>query len=670
MADNNESSITAFFGGDVSGLEKAVGTANTVVDSFRSAMSKIGITIGTAAVIGFFKEVTAKAGEIQDMADALGVTTDTVQSFSHAVRLAGGDVADVGTVLRTVKNNTDALAAGNEKAAATFQVLGISQKELIGLPLEQKLERVAQGYVENKNQAGAYAALVDIVGSRSAKLTGVLEQLGQDGFSAMADKARAAGQLIEGETIGQIDTLGDHLEEAKMRMIGWGASALGFVDKVAQGWGALAAAAVNTFEGIATVPATMEEAGKKAVTAIDGAVAALKGQVGTVKDFVAFNEGAYKRELAYLEMRDDYGKAQQKRLDMARGYLAEAETYQTNSKEQLDLIAKAEGLILEYDKEQVKEKQALVAGYAEEEEYARLMGIRGRELTEAEKRRIEIHKLVTDNLWVERELQTLLKSGYDNLGEADKENVRQLQLMAKEIKNQIGLKSALVATTQVQETAEARVTREIQEQNNLIASTNKMELAKASGDIAAEEAEINKQTKDATERLKAAQGRQDIGTAVAIGGELIKLKDQMQALQERKTDFEGAYSASLLGPMRGAAEFGQATDEVLKEIVRRNDLKIAEIRKNIFENPTWGQNYHDRMEIANIQLDSGAAKKELGLRQSLRGKPYEQALRDYEGDPLHFDTLFRQVNEGYKKADVTNAELKQITDILKSVFKG
>lgn len=666
MAD--ESSITAFFGGDVSGLEKAVGSANVIVGSFQSAMAKIGITIGAAAVIGFFKSVIDRASDIKNMSDALDIGTEQLQAFEFAVRSAGGNMQDAGTMLRNLRNRVDELASGNEKAAETFAKLGVTQKDIIGIPLEAALEKVSKGYVANKDSAGAYAAITDIVGARSTKLLGVLQTVGTDGFyKGIELPAQSAGQVMS--NVLELEEAGNKLEAWKGRLIVWGANVLDVVEKSAMGIKWLLMDAFTPGTGVASAATYMAEHAKKAEAAVNAVTDALKGQVGTVKDFVAFNEAAWKREMAYLEMRSEHEQAQQKRLQMAKVYLAEAEKYRENSKEQLDLIAKAEALILDYDKEQVKEKRELVAGYAEEAEYARLMGIRGRELTEAEKRRIEIHKLVTDNLWVERELQVLLKDGYDNLSDEDKENVRQLQLMSKEIKLQIGLKSALVATTQVQETAEQRVTREIQEQNNLIANHNKMELAKASGDIAKEENQITAQTRDALARQDAAQKRGDLGAAIAIGGELIRLKEQMQALKERQTDFEGAYSASLLGPIRGAAEFGQATDEVLKEIVRRNEEKIAAIRKSIFENPTWGQNYHDRMEIANIQLDSGAAKKELDLRRSMRGKPYEQALRDYEGDPLHFDTLFRQVNEGYKKADMTNDQLKQINDILKNVFK-
>ena len=49
MANFSES-ITAYFGGDTTALEKAAGRAQTVVGDFQNMLGKIGITIGAATI--------------------------------------------------------------------------------------------------------------------------------------------------------------------------------------------------------------------------------------------------------------------------------------------------------------------------------------------------------------------------------------------------------------------------------------------------------------------------------------------------------------------------------------------------------------------------------------------------------------------------------------------
>lgn len=301
---NYDSSVTAFFGGDTSGLEKAVDRASTVVGSFQAALSKIGVTIGAAAVIGFFKSVVDKASEIQDMSDALGVGTDAIQSFSHAVRLAGGNVQDANLVLRTVRNSVDELAEGNDKATATFAKLGLAQKDLVGIPLEAALEKIARGFVANKDQAGAYSALVDIIGSKSAKLTGVLEELGVEGFAVLEERARAAGQLIESDTIARLDKLGDKLEETKGVLVSWGAKALDVVYKSVQGIGVMAAVVVNYFDGIKTVGVDLENTGKKAASALEGATRAVNAGAAATKEAAKLEKERQKAFEEHIKAQD------------------------------------------------------------------------------------------------------------------------------------------------------------------------------------------------------------------------------------------------------------------------------------------------------------------------------------------------------------------------------
>ena len=355
MASFNES-IVAYFGGDTSGLEKAAARAEGVVGSFQSALGKIGITLGATAVLGFFKTVVDNVSRIDDMSKALGLSTDAVQTFEYALQKAGGRSQDIQTLFQQVNRSLDELAAGNEKTAESFRKLGLSQADLVGIPLEEALQKVAAGYVENKKEAGAYSAVIDIVGNRSAKLMGILEDLGTNGFSKLKKEAEDAGILIREETIARVDELGDRITAAGKTVVRFGAEVVSFFTKATDGLGGVAAAIVNDFTGIETAWDAFKPAQKaeQAVAAFGAVEAKLKGTGATLKDFIAFNEAEAKREIERLEMQGRARDKINKMLDLANAYLAEAAKYGNNTKEQLDYVAKANDMILQVDKEKLK----------------------------------------------------------------------------------------------------------------------------------------------------------------------------------------------------------------------------------------------------------------------------------------------------------------------------
>lgn len=355
MASFNES-IVAYFGGDTSGLEKAVIKAEGVVGGFQSALGKIGVTLGTAAVLGFFKNVLDQVGRIDDLSKSLGLSTDAVQTFEFALVKAGGKAQDIQKLFQNVNRSLDELAVGNENTAESFRRLGLSQEELAGIPLEQALEKISAGYVENRKEAGAYSALIKIVGADSAKLMGILEDLGTNGFGKLKADAEDAGLLIKEDTIARLDELGDRIATVGKGIVRLGAELLALGTKASDGLGALAAVAVNYVTGIETAWDAFKPAEKaeQAVKALDAVATKIKGTGATLKDFMAFNEAEAKREIERLDMQGKSREKINKLLDLAQSYLAEAAKYGENTKEQLDYISKANELILQVDKEKLK----------------------------------------------------------------------------------------------------------------------------------------------------------------------------------------------------------------------------------------------------------------------------------------------------------------------------
>lgn len=254
--------------GDNSKFQSMIDGSVGAVGAFNSALGKIGLGIGLAGVGAFFKSVLEKAGSLQDLSDRLGASTNALQSFDYTVRQAGGSSEQAVQAWDKGRKALDNLAIGNAAATEQFAALGLSARSFVGLNLEESLELIARGFVENKDAAGAYDAITDILGSKSAPaLMSALISLGTDGFGALIDAAQQAGQVIESDTIKKLDEAGDHIEMLKGKLTVGGSVILGWAAAFTDVLGTIAANMVNKFKGLDIVP--LEESAKRAVVAVE-----------------------------------------------------------------------------------------------------------------------------------------------------------------------------------------------------------------------------------------------------------------------------------------------------------------------------------------------------------------------------------------------------------------
>jgi hypothetical protein len=130
---------------DVSGLRKiATGfewigkAAGTVLRTLTSIVPVMGTIVGAASIAGMAKLVSTYADwshELVAAADNIGTTTQQLQQFEDATRLAGGTAADMRDSLKGLHDNLAAFNIGGANAAVTGQwanKLGINLRDANG----------------------------------------------------------------------------------------------------------------------------------------------------------------------------------------------------------------------------------------------------------------------------------------------------------------------------------------------------------------------------------------------------------------------------------------------------------------------------------------------------------------------------------------------------------
>lgn len=384
--------LIAQLGLDSREFHSGIEGATKMVGGFNGVLQKIGIGLGIGAVLAFFKQVIDRGGELQDLSEQLGITTDSLQALDYAAKQAGLSGDTMGTVYNRLTVAGAEAADKSSSAAKGLAALAISAQEFNAASPDRKLEMVAKAYATAADKQAAFAAVSDLVGARSApRLTAVLKELAEVGLDGVTKSAKEAGQVMDQATIKRMDALGDRIaalvNEAKVRassLIGIALTlgdAIGgiFDGKLANSIGTIAAGIVNSAEGIKTSFGDAAEAADRVEVAVESAWVAMKGTEATSADLKRLDEARAK--LREKEMTD----AEKRIVWLDRLLVLESEKarFQQNSKEYVD--AETESLAVQT---KIIEQQAAIEKKAGDE--AKKRGEEAKKLAEdAEKTRKE-----------------------------------------------------------------------------------------------------------------------------------------------------------------------------------------------------------------------------------------------------------------------------------------
>lgn len=297
--------IQAVFGADTAPLQGDAQKAEGILGKLTGSAKSLVAGLSLAAVGGFAKSVIDSAGELQDLSERLGVSTDGLQSFDYAAKQAGAGSAETTKLWEQARKSLDNLHAGSEAQEKAFAKLGLTQRDLMGLTLEQSVEKIAKAYQGAKDTAGAYDAVTDILGTKSTpKLMAVLDQLASEGFEGITRSASAAGQVIDGEFIAAMDRLGDTAATVMGTLKTAAGTVIGFVLSGMEKLGALAGAAVYGGDAMTAAFAESGGAAEKLGGRLDDLTRKAAAKLATDGQLAALADDDFKRVQAVLPVKE------------------------------------------------------------------------------------------------------------------------------------------------------------------------------------------------------------------------------------------------------------------------------------------------------------------------------------------------------------------------------
>lgn len=184
----------------------------------RLSLGGFGAGLSVAGLVRYGRAALNTADTIDNLASRLRLGHESVQTLGVLAREAGISVESFQSTLDRLQQQTDQARNGNEKAIQSFADLGITLQDLERKSPEQVLEAVTRAMVSNQGSARASVAATDLLGARSTRLQGILNQLGQKGFGELNAEMLATAQIMEESMVRAGDKMEEGLSRALNRM--------------------------------------------------------------------------------------------------------------------------------------------------------------------------------------------------------------------------------------------------------------------------------------------------------------------------------------------------------------------------------------------------------------------------------------------------------------------
>lgn len=213
--DQSEKSAKSFS----SGIGTAFKTGARAVAGFAA-----GVAVATTAIAGLVVKTIDYAGDLDDNAQRVGMSTEAYQKWAFAMQLAGGDSSTLQIAVRGLTTFIDELSTGQGDALLTLQKLGIGYEEFMAMPTEDKLKAIIEGLQSMEDQTEMTTIAQDIFGSRAYQtLMPILNQekgYVDELFASMED----LGLVMSDDAVKAGAALGDQLDILKQKITVVGAT--------------------------------------------------------------------------------------------------------------------------------------------------------------------------------------------------------------------------------------------------------------------------------------------------------------------------------------------------------------------------------------------------------------------------------------------------------------
>jgi hypothetical protein len=199
------------------GLTKAEREAERFADNVKRTATEAGKLLGAAAAAGaaglvyLVKSSIDAADNLNDLSKKTGIAVDTLGGIGFAAGLAGGDLESAAAAAGKLNKTLAEAAAGDEKAAQAFDVLGIAVKDAEGntISADRAMVAIADRFAKFPDGPEKSALALRLFGKAGADIIPLLDDGGRALQDNIAYYQRFGG--VTAETAAAADQFNDTL---------------------------------------------------------------------------------------------------------------------------------------------------------------------------------------------------------------------------------------------------------------------------------------------------------------------------------------------------------------------------------------------------------------------------------------------------------------------------
>lgn len=202
---------TVTFGATIDPLTRGVEAAKHSIESIKESTDKV--IEGAKALIEAFaleriveaaKQAIEKMAELGEQTERtaaiLGASTKQVQELDFIAKITGGSAEGLSFALVRLERNLQQATHGTGPAVAALEALGLSAKKLIGVPIPEQLNLIADRFAKYADGGNKTALATELLGRSGAQLIPVLDK-GRAGLDELRAAAAAGASILSHETV-------------------------------------------------------------------------------------------------------------------------------------------------------------------------------------------------------------------------------------------------------------------------------------------------------------------------------------------------------------------------------------------------------------------------------------------------------------------------------------
>ena len=188
--------------------------AGTVFKAGARAVTAFATTVAAAstAIAALGTKMINFAGDIDDNAQRIGMSTDDYQLWAFAIEKAGGDAQTLAKAVQNISVFTEKLAEGNGDALLTLQKLGIEYDDFMKADNAGKLKMIVESLQGMEDQTEKTRLTQEIFGSETVQKLMPLLNEERGSIDKLNEELKKQGLIIDNDLIKAGADLGDQLQ--------------------------------------------------------------------------------------------------------------------------------------------------------------------------------------------------------------------------------------------------------------------------------------------------------------------------------------------------------------------------------------------------------------------------------------------------------------------------